>query len=143
MANNENDTTNSGIAELVKGFKMFGTVKEIGVDDEGLAAFYNDHFEFPLYKDDGLVLYNDFFGKRKLWFTTYNPFKLYSGYMELKNRLAQKKLEGNMLGEGMVQGGVILFDKNGKARYAYEEETGKELVIDDIVAALKAIQNDA
>ena len=96
MANNENDTTNSGIAELVKGFKMFGTVKEIGVDDEGLAAFYNDHFKFPLYNDDGLVLYNDFFGKRKLWFTTYNPFKLYSGYMELKNRLAQKKIEGNL-----------------------------------------------
>lgn len=118
---------------------QFVIVKEIGVDDEGLSVFYNDHFKYPLFKDNGLVFYNDFFGKRKLWLTTYNPLKLYSGYKDMTNRLKEKKLEGNMVGEGIVQGGVIIFDKNGLAKYAYEEETGKELNMDDIVAALKAV----
>lgn len=138
-----NDSTNNDNAELMKGFKMFGTVKEIGVDDKGLSEFYNDHFTYPLYKDDGLVFYNDFFGKRKLGLTTYNPLKLYSGYKEMTKRLKKKKLDGNMVGEGMVQGGVIIFDKSGKVRYAYEEETGKELNMEDIVAALRAVQTDA
>ena len=38
---------------------------------------------------------------------------------------------------------IVVFDKEGKARFAYEEEVGKELVIEDIVAALKAVQADA
>ena len=121
---------------------MLGLVKEVGVDDEGLSAFYNDHFTYPLYKDDGLVFYNDFFGKRKIKLTTYNPFRLYRGYKDMTNRLKEKELEGNMVGEGLVQGGVIIFDKNGKAVYAYEEEIGSELKMDDIVAALKAVQTD-
>ena len=126
----------------MKGFDLFGVVKEVGVDDEGLSAFYNDHFTYPLYKDDGLVFYNDFFGKRKIKLTTYNPFRLYRGYKDMTNRLKEKELEGNMVGEGLVQGGVIIFDKNGKAVYAYEEEIGSELNMDDIVAALKAVQTD-
>ena len=134
-----NDTTTS---DLMSGFKLFGTVKEVGVDDEGLSVFYNDHFKYPLYKDDGLVLYNDFFGRRKLGLTTYNPLKLYRGYKSMTKRLSNKKLEGNMTGEGMVQGGLIIFDKNGKACFAYEEETGKELVMDDIIVALKSLQSE-
>ncbi|EJK52390.1 hypothetical protein THAOC_28338, partial [Thalassiosira oceanica] len=37
----------------------------------------------------------------------------------------------------MIQGGLILFDKNGDAKYAYEEEIGSPINIDDVVAALK------
>lgn len=127
--------------ELLKGFKLFGVVKEVGVDDEGLTAFYKDYFTYPLYKDDGLVLYNDFFGNRSiLKLSTYNPFKLYSGYKKMKNRMGEKKLEGNMVGEGLVQGGIVLFDTNGKVRYAYEEEIGTELNMEEIVESLKALQ---
>mmetsp|Transcript_4435 Transcript_4435/g.9587 ORF Transcript_4435/g.9587 Transcript_4435/m.9587 type:complete len:129 (-) Transcript_4435:210-596(-) len=127
----------------MEGFGMFGVVKEIGVDDEGLIAFYQEHFTHPLYKDDGLVLYNDFFGKRSIFrLTTYNPFKLYGSYKEMTTRLKDKKLEGNMAGEGVVQGGIIIFDKGGKARYAYEEETGKELNMEDIVASLKVLRSE-
>jgi len=126
----------------MKGFELFGVVKEIGVDDQGLTEFYKDHFAYPLFKDDGLVLYNEFFGKRKIKLTTYNPIKLYGGYKDMSSRLKEKKLEGNMKGEGMVQGGLIIFDKAGKARYAYDEDIGNELKMDDIVAALKAVQSE-
>ena len=94
-------TNNKDDAELIKKFEMFGIVKEIGVDDEGLSVFYNDHFTYPLYKDDELVVYNDFFGKRKLKLTTYNPFTLYKGYKAMNKRLKSKKLDGNLTGEGM------------------------------------------
>lgn len=128
--------------ELMNKFNLWGVVKEIGVDDEGLSKFYNEYFTFQLFKDDGLVLYNDFFGKRKIGLTTYNPVKLYRGYKEMTNRLNGKGLDGNMTGEGMIQGGLIIFDKEGNARYAYEEIIGDELMIDDIVAALEDIAKD-
>ena len=57
-------------------------------------------------------------------------------------RLGEKKLEGNLIGEGMVQGGVIIYGKDGKAKYAYEEETGKDLPVDDILAAVKAVEEE-
>jgi hypothetical protein len=136
----EKDATTS---ELMKKFKLFGTVKEIGVDDEGLKEFYNEHFTYPLFKDDGLVFYNEFFGKRKIKLTTYNPIKLYKGYKDMTQRLKEKKLDGNYAGEGLIQGGIVIFDKEGKVRYAYEEEIGKEIEMESIVDALKAIQNDA
>lgn len=46
-----------------------------------------------------------------------------------------------MKGEGLVQGGVIVFSRDGKAQYAYLEETGNELPIDDILAAAKAVKS--
>ena len=130
-------------ANLMKGFEMFGVVKEIGVDDEGLTEFYKNSFPFPLYKDDGLVFYNEFYGMRKLKLTTWNPIRLYKGFKEMNARLKEKNLEGNLTGEGLVQGGIIIFGKDGKAKYAYEEETGKEVPMDDIVAALKAVSGQA
>eukprot|EP00804_Cyclotella_cryptica_P023211 CCRYP_000398-RE/>CCRYP_000398-RE protein AED:0.08 eAED:0.07 QI:0/0/0/1/0/0.33/3/0/189 len=120
-------------SDVMSGYHVFGTVKEIGVDDTGLRDFHRLYFTYPLYRDDGLVFYNDFFGKRKIKLTTYNPFKLFKSYKEMNNRLRDKKL---------IQGGVVIFDKMGQARYAYEEETGSPLDIEDILAALKAIRDE-
>ena len=123
------------------GFELFGTVKEIGVDDEGLTEFYKSYFPFPLYKDDKLFFYNEFYGRRKMKFTTYNPFRLYRGYKSMMSRIGKKDgLEGNMKGEGYVQGGIIIFGKDGKPKYAYEEETGKDIPEDDIIAAVNAVK---
>lgn len=136
------DLANDGArGDLMKGVGLFGTVKEVGVDDEGLTAFFEDHFTYPLYKDDGLVFYNDFFGQRSLKLTTYNPIRLFRGFRKMGRRLKEKGLEGNMVGEGLVQGGIIIFDTDRNARFAYEEETGKELNIEDIVASLKALES--
>jgi len=123
------------------GFELFGTVKEVGVDDEGLTEFYKKYFPFPLYKDDNMVFYNDFYGKRKMKFTTYNPYRLYQGYKTMMSRIREKGgLKGNMTGEGLVQGGIIIFGKDGKPKYAYEEETGKDIPKDDIIAAINAVK---
>jgi hypothetical protein len=47
-----------------------------------------------------------------------------------------------MKGEGLVQGGIILFDKAGVARYAYREETGSEIPIRDILLAIRAVRDE-
>jgi hypothetical protein len=127
---------------ILEGFGMFGIVKETGVDNVGLMEFQRDYFPFPLYKDENLVFYNDFFGRRTLKLTTWNPIRLYRGYKEMSQRLKDKNLEGNMTGEGLVQGGIIVFGKDGKAKYAYEEETGSEVPVDDLLASLRAVQEE-
>jgi len=95
-------SSDGDVNNVVSGYRLFGTVKEIGVDDQGLMEFYKNHYTYPLFKDDGLVFYNDIFGKRKLKLTTYNPMKLYRGYKDMSRRLKEKKLEGNLTGEGWV-----------------------------------------
>ena len=116
-------------------FGFWGMVKETGVDDEGLAEFYNNHFTFPLYRDEERVAYQAL-GNRKIGLTTWNPWRLWKGYNDMNQRLKEKNLEGNLVGEGLVQGGVFIFDAKGVLRYAYEEETGSPLKMADLQAAM-------
>ena len=120
---------------------LWGTVKEIGVDDEGLLEFYNDYYTVPLYRDVDRALYAAF-GSRKIALTTWNPVQLWRGYRELGRRVAEKKISGNLKGEGLIQGGILIFDATGTLRYAYEEEIGTPLDLDDIRAAVRAVLNE-
>ena len=123
------------------GFGLFGLVKETGVDDEGLSEFYNDFFRFPLYRDADLRFYAGL-GNRKMSLP-WNPISLVRGAFQLRSimkRLKQKSIEGNMAGEGLTKGGVIVFGKDGKQKYAYQEETGSELPVEDILAAMEAVK---
>lgn len=125
-------------------FGLFGIIKEIGVDDEGLADFYDQYFPHPLYLDSSQQFYQAALGGRKITtLRTWNPLRLYRGFQAMKARIARKKLEGNMVGEGLVQGGVIIFDRHGEPRAVYQELTGQELPVDDILAALTALQAEA
>ena len=78
-------------------------------------------------------------GLRKLKVTTWNPFRIFKAIRDMGKRLKTKNISGNMKGEGLVQGGIIIFDKNGKARYAYREETGVEVPINDIISAARVV----
>jgi hypothetical protein len=62
---------------------------------------------------------------------------------EVYRRLKVKKISGNLKGEGLLQGGIIIFDKHGKAQYAYREETGSEIPIDDIIRAVRMVRGDS
>lgn len=141
-ASEGNDSSSaSKNSNRLDGFELFGIVKETAVDDEGLLEFYNDNYKFPLYKDDTLQFYNAL-GNRKLGLETWNPFKLWRGMKEIGKRLESKNIQGNYKGEGLTQGGVILFDKHGQVRATYLEKTAHELPIDDILAAAQALREE-
>lgn len=122
---------------------MFGVVKETGVDDEGLREFQKNHYPYPIYRDENLDFYRAF-GDGKItdhlsWSTLVNPYKLYKGMKIMSKRMKEKKLKGNMVGEGLKTGGIIVFGKDGEPKYAYPEVTGSALENDDILAALKDV----
>lgn len=125
------------------GFGLFGLVKETGVDDEGLIDFYKNHFPHPLYKDVDLEYYRAFGDKSILGSVSWNPLSWYGGMKKVKERTATKGLEGNLIGEGLKRGGVIIFGKDGEPKHMYLEETGSELELDDIKAALAAVRKEA
>lgn len=112
-------------------------------DDEGLIEFYTKHFPHPLYKDVNLEYYRAFGDKTIFRDVSWNPFSWYGGMNRLKERMTKKGLEGNLIGEGTKKGGVIIFGKDGKPKYMYLEQTGSELELDDIKAALAAVKKEA
>lgn len=66
-------------------------------------------------------------------------FKLKSSFKRWEN----SNITGhNMVGEGMKQGGVIIFGKDGKQKYMYQEITGTVFPIDDIQAAVNAVKEE-
>uniref|UniRef100_A0A7R9WEV3 Peroxiredoxin-like 2 activated in M-CSF stimulated monocytes n=1 Tax=Pseudictyota dubia TaxID=2749911 RepID=A0A7R9WEV3_9STRA len=124
----------------LEGFGLFGVVKETGVDDEGLADFQTRFFPRQIYRDQDHFFFSAL-GDRKVGLTTFNPVKLVSGFMSIQSRLSKKKIEGNLSGEGTVQGGVIIFGADLKPKYAYYEKTGSEIPSEDILAAVDAVRN--
>lgn len=139
---NDDTTTNN----YLDGFELFGIVKETGVDDGGLTDFYKDHYPFPLYRDENLDFYRAFGDNKKItdamsWKMLLNPFKMYSGMKDLGARMKSKGIEGNMVGEGLKTGGIIIFDNNGQPKYSYPEITGSELVVEDLLAAVQAVRD--
>jgi hypothetical protein len=132
------------LQQLVKGFPegqvaAWAVVKEINVDDDGLIELYQNHFRFPFFLDRKMKLYKAM-GKNLV-----NPFKfLYKVNKEAKQRIASKGIEGSFIGkgEGLILGGVLVFDAQGTIQYAYQEKSGAEelpidefrLVLNDIIA---------
>lgn len=123
------------------GFEIFGIVKETGVDDDGLAEFQQKYFaNLPLYCDKSYAFYKAL-GDRKvgLSLALFNPLAILSFLCDTFQRLTQKKIDGNVRGEGFVQGGIVFFGKDGKPECTYEEETGVDLRVQDIVTAMKFV----
>ena len=130
--------------ELFDGFGMFGIVKETGVDDEGLVEFHEKYYPFPLYCDKSYSFYQAL-GDRKVSIgILMNPVSLITMACGAYQRITTKGIGGNVgKGEGLVQGGIIVFDTNGKPKYAYEEDTGHDLPVKDILAAISAVRRDS
>lgn len=115
-------------------------VKETGVDDAGLSDFKRKFFDFDLYRDDDLALYSALGGRRMKFTSLFGM--LFSGN-SIKNRWKEGNITGaNMKGEGILQGGVIVFGKDGKQKYAYEEITGTVVPSDDLLAAVNAVKEE-
>lgn len=129
----------TALADQQENVKLWGIVKE-NVDAQGMLEFKSYYFPFPLYRDVERAVYSAM-GNRKIALTTWNPWRLWRGMKALGNRLQSKNIQGNLKGEGLIQGGVLIFDNFGILRYSYEESIGEELVMEDILAAVKAVSS--
>ena len=123
-------------------FGVWGVVKETSVDDEGLVEFVQNYFSFDLYRDEGLSLYSALGNRSIFSLKTWNPLRWYRWLTNVSSRLHAKNITGNFKGEGIIQGGVLIFDRHGTLRFAYEEVTGEELNTDEILEALRVLENE-
>lgn len=128
---------------FLEGFKIFGVVKETGVDDEGLAEFHHHYFgKFPIYCDKSYSFYQGL-GDRKsvelpsLW-SIIRSLLLGGAWQRIK----AKKISWNTKGEGVTKGGLIIFDKKGNPRCAHQEDMGRDLPVVDIVHALEELRRE-
>jgi len=124
----------------LEGFNLFGIIKETAVDDAGLEEFHSQYFPFPLYLDEELKFY-EAFGKNTIFGgMSWNPFRLYRSMKDIGKRLAEKKIEGNMKGEGMKTGGLVIFNADGEPKYMYNEETGVPIDEDIFLQAVNQVR---
>lgn len=115
-------------------------------DDAGLTDFYQDYFPFPLYRDEKLDFYRAFgdgsFTDNLSWSSLFKPWKIVKEFRGISQRMKKKKIEGNYKGEGLKTGGIIIFGADGTAKYAYKEEPGYELDMEDLFAAVQAVRDE-
>jgi hypothetical protein len=122
-----------GIIKEVAPVKTAATDKELGVSD-----FNTGYFPYPLYRDINLSFY-DALGKRSiLGVIPWNPFKLYEAIQITKARTKEKGIKGNMNGEGLVSGGVLVVSRDEGVVYVYKEIIGQPVPVEDIKAAVLA-----
>lgn len=114
-------------------FSLVGIVKDRGVDDEDLLEFRDKYFKFPIYQDQKWNLYKAL-GNRKV-----SARQLITGFIRSHKRYSEKNIHTTLgKSDGWTKGGVLIFDRKVKLRYAYEEEYGEELDLRAIRTAIHA-----
>ena len=68
---------------------------------------------------------------------------LITHFFDAYKRIGKKGISGNNKGEGIIKGGVIIFDTKGKPLYAYKEKMGADLPVQDLIATLEAIRRES
>jgi hypothetical protein len=128
---------------LANDFGIWAVVKETGVDDMGVIQFQQDYFPYPLYCDKSYDFYQAL-GDRKVTLQqfAFHPMALLDVFCNAFTRLRDKGVDGNFVGEGITQGGIIFFDVDGNPVYAYEEQTGSDVPIRDVVAVIHKMRED-
>ena len=108
------------------------------MDDEALSEFHTHYFrKLNLYKDGAWKIYKAM-GGRKI-----NPAQLIMGLARSFKRHKKKKIETRMgPGDGWMLGGVLIFDQEGELIYAYQEEYGLELDMNQIENIISSARDE-
>ena len=117
---------------------VLGVVKEIGVDDAGLQEFHRNYFNsWPIYLDEEMQLYKAMGNRSILKVKTL--FQMITGMRKLSRRMSQKGIGGNMVGEGTIQGGILIFDAKGDLVHVQPETIMNEINMIEIAQVLETI----
>jgi hypothetical protein len=120
---------------------LAATVKETGVDDQGLLEFYDQYFRgYPIYKDEKWMLYKAM-GGRKL-----GILSVLKAMIGSRKRLQEKNIKGsaqNHKNDGWMAGGVLVFDRKGELTYVLEEQVGKPFDMEELQCAIQEARDSS
>lgn len=115
----------------------------------GVGEFQRKYFSNNALFLDAQHKFYAFFGNKSLLsqpLSTWNPFTLYKDFNSMKKRLDDKKIEGNLKGEGLLKGGLLVIvpsSTGGKIVYRHEENTGSCMPYDEIGHVLRELYEQA
>ena len=129
--------------------RLVGVVKEVAPTKQaandtvlGVGEFQRDYFKgSELYLDEDKAFYAHLGNRRLLTLggtlkALLLPWRTIRSFRDVGRRMKSKNIEGNMVGEGLLLGGVLVVDKSGKIIYSYQEKTGTPAPIDAVEEAL-------
>ena len=113
----------------------------------GVGAFEREYFTGgSLYLDEDRAFYG-YLGNKKLLTPgsilkgLLLPWRTYKSLKAVGARMKEKNIEGNMVGEGLILGGVLVVDRTGRVTYSYPEQTGSPAPVEAIEEALGALDD--
>lgn len=122
---------------------IYGVVKEeelpAPVEKEkmrGTAEFATKYFCGPLFlSDEERTLYKylgeePIFTPGSLFKMALNPFKARREMKAMNERFKEKGIEGNMVGDGLVKGGVLVIAPDGELKYTFPEDPGNGIPVE-------------
>lgn len=145
----------SALKEAGVSVPVVGVVKEVekeeikeGEELLGLVDFQDTYFCGPLYQDTERAFYEalgnkPIFGWGTLGQALRNPLKVRRELKEMDARFKDKGIEGNMVGDGLVKGGVLVVDPTDEVVHVFPEDPGNGIPAEaaaEIVAAVRSMQ---
>jgi hypothetical protein len=123
----------------VGSINLFGIIKEVDADPSGVIKFSEKYFNGnEIFIDQEKLFYKEL-GSQKLSIPSWNPITLYKQYQALKERMKLKKIGGNLVGEGILKGGLFVISPTEGVVFRHQEETGTPMPyaeIEQVVAKL-------
>jgi len=134
---------------------VFAVVKEVEAADEvaaekmlGLAEFEDKYFCGPLYHDPERCFWTALGNKPIFTFGTLgkaliNPLKARRELKAMGERQKAKGVEGNMVGDGLAKGGILVIAPDSTVKHVFYEDPGNGVPQDELDALLKAAKGVA
>lgn len=116
-------------------------------DDEelGVGEFVSKYFDSSeVYLDEAQDFYKAL-GSRGMKMNTWNPVKIAKDIGDMQKRMDAKGISGNLRGDSVLLGGIMVVNKNGPVSWvSYEDgytmSFGKPFDQDELLKALAAAQ---
>lgn len=107
----------------------------------GTADFASEHFTCgPCFVDDERTFWDELGNNIidfKLGRLFRNPLGVWRDLKAVGARLKEKgDIQGNLVGEGAIRGGILVISPQSEVLYRYDEETGQEIPAAEIAAAV-------
>lgn len=118
---------------------LFGLIAKC--DDSDVLEFYHDYFsQYPLYLDDKWSIGSTIGSKSKMTLSSLTKSLTKSLTLKDSTKCGIDGPRTNTKHLSLAQGGILIFDKQPRLRFFYEEEYGEEIDVEVLQAAIRRIR---